>query len=185
MYVNPPSDLEAAPNPDSFTDDLSQNIRLRSIHIHHHFNLPGPTSDWVPSLISTIKSPHMETVVLKTSFFNLGDLDALDWASLEYTLAQPQFADLQKVEVCLPWSPLDWSPLDWTIKDAIRRKLPNCNERGLIKLSRPLRPPTPFSDYLHPVIVNPSPPRSHVRRRRSLWSLLQKLRKWLRKRNIF
>jgi hypothetical protein len=140
--------------------------------------MSGPASSWTSSLVSTIKSPRIETIVLRASFFKLADVESLDWATLEKTFAQPHFADLQTFEVCLPRS-----PSDFLILDAIRGKLPACEARGLIRLSRPMTQPTPFADFLHPVTAHPPVPRHFTTHRRLFRLLLQKLRRWLRKRN--
>jgi hypothetical protein len=132
--------------------DISHNTNLRTIQIDlfpvFNSNLASRVS-WAYSVLSQISSSHILEVVLQFIVFTIDNLQLLDWNRLETIFARPQFSDLQGLKVGLMGVDMEEAGV------IIRKKLPLCDARGILKFDHCNYRPSRGSPKPVPFVVPP------------------------------
>lgn len=92
----------------SFDVELNRNTELRSIHISHlqlnELGLSGADPlrhklyvGWVPKILSSVVSPHIQQVRFSIWVSNVTDVDLIDWRCLGQVFGRPQFLVMDTV----------------------------------------------------------------------------------------
>src|ERR1700691_3827124 len=88
--------------------------------------------EWIPELLSQIKSPHMRSIEFNVWLDKLEGLDRLDWNWMSNAFQRPPFLALRMVRFCVRGR-LDPSAVEVTIK----QRLTNCDARGIVYVECP------------------------------------------------
>ncbi|KZT72772.1 hypothetical protein DAEQUDRAFT_808758 [Daedalea quercina L-15889] len=116
--VSMPSTLSIPPNVSV------ERLTIRSA-VSHAYSTP-----WVTSLLSAVGPVRMTTFALEIRL--LGELNALDWKSVESTLTSERFESLRRVMVKVNiWSGVHMDQL--SVRNLIRHNLPRLHSKGMLR----------------------------------------------------
>jgi len=101
-----------------------ERLTIRSA-VSHAYSTP-----WVTSLLSAVDPTRLTTFALEIRL--LGELDALDWKSIESTLASERFGSLRRVTVKVNiWSGVHMDQL--SVRNLIRHNLHRIHSMGMLR----------------------------------------------------
>lgn len=85
---------------------------------------------WVPGLLAAVNPTRLTTFALDIRL--LGELDVLDWKSIESTLMSEQFGRLRQVVVKVNvWSGVHMDQL--SVRNLIRHNLSRLHSKGMLR----------------------------------------------------
>ncbi|KAH9837144.1 uncharacterized protein C8Q71DRAFT_587587 [Rhodofomes roseus] len=103
-----------------------ERLTIRSA-ISHAYSTP-----WVTSLLSAVDPARLRTFALEIRL--LGELDALDWKTIESILVPEQFRSLREVAVKVNiWSGVHMDQL--SVRNLIRHYLPRLHSKGMLRFA--------------------------------------------------
>ncbi|TFY57193.1 hypothetical protein EVJ58_g7175 [Rhodofomes roseus] len=103
-----------------------ERLTIRSA-ISHAYSTP-----WVTSLLSAVDPARLRTFALEIRL--LGELDALDWKTIESILVPEQFRSLREVAVKINiWSGVHMDQL--SVRNLMRHYLPRLHSKGMLRFA--------------------------------------------------